>query len=78
MLKYHSKFLEPYGVALQSDRYMVRREGENEGPQVTSTAANPTKLRAIDEDSGASEISDSGHIWGQIFDHGRLLNTCLW
>lgn len=32
----------------------------------------------IDEDSGASEIDDSEHTWGQIFGHGRLRNTCLW
>lgn len=38
-LKFHSEFLKPYGAVSRNDRYMEQWEGENEGPQVTSTAA---------------------------------------
>lgn len=44
-LKFRNKFLGPYRVArvMRNDRYIVKKIGEHEGPQETSTSADHIK-----------------------------------
>lgn len=51
-LKFMHKFLGPYQIikCLRNDRYLVRRIGDVEGPQQTSTAADSMKQWACDDD----------------------------
>lgn len=60
-LKLKGKFLGPYRVvwSLRNDRYIVKKVGEHEGPNQTSTTADFMKLWATndeDEDSGSSDL----------------------
>lgn len=60
-LKFANKFLGSYKIIrrLRSDRYMVEKVGDGEGPMTTSTAADHMKTWACDSYDSLGEDDDS-------------------
>lgn len=62
-MKFASKYLGPYIVTkvMRNNRYLVKRVGEHEGPQETSTAAEHMKPWIFEEgDTLTDEENENG------------------
>ncbi|XP_015514359.2 uncharacterized protein LOC107220321 [Neodiprion lecontei] len=75
-LKFASKFLGPYEISrvLRHDRYLVRKVGEHEGPQQTSTAADHVKpwVEYEDSEDDAGDVEEPHPRADEKFQDGRL------